>query len=229
VRIVGELRKAGVEVSRTTVAAVLRRHGLPPAPRRAGPTWAEFFRAQAKGILATDFFCVDSVLLRRYSVLFVIEVQSRVVHVLGVTANPSGPCATRVARNFASDLDDTGRGFRFLVRDRDSKFTAGFDAVFASVGIETVRTPVRSPRANAFAERVVRTIRAECLDHLLVVSQRHLEAVLAEFIGHYNDARPHRGLQLAQPVPRAPVAVPTGKVTRRDVLGGVAHEYERVA
>src|ERR1039458_2769349 len=156
----------------------LRRHGLPPAPRREGPTWSEFLSAQAKGIVATDFFHVDTVLLRRYYVLFVLE--RRVVHVLGVTTNPSGPWVTQVARNFAADLDDTGQRFRFLIRDRDTKFTASFDAVFASVGIETIRTPVRSPRANAYAERFVRTVRHECLDHLLVVSRRHLPSVLAE-------------------------------------------------
>ena len=169
-RIVGELKKLGVTVSKTSVATVLRRHGLPPAPRREGPTWSEFLSAQAKGIVATDFFHVDTVLLRRYYVLFVIELERRVVHVLGVTTNPNGPWVTQVARNFAADLDDTGQRSRFLIRDRDTKFTASFDAVFASIGIETIRTPVRSPRANAYAERFVRTVRHECLDHLLVVS-----------------------------------------------------------
>jgi transposase InsO family protein len=167
-RIVGELKKLGVTVSNASVATVLRRHGLPPAPRRAGPTWSEFLSAQAKGIVATDFFHVDTVLLRRYYVLFVIELERRFVHVLGVTTNPNGPWVTQVARNFAADLDEAGRRFRFLIRDRDTKFTASFDAVFASIGVETIRIPVRSPRANAVAERWVRTVREECLDHLLV-------------------------------------------------------------
>jgi putative transposase len=228
-RIAGELRKLGVSVSKSSVAAVLRRHGLPPAPRHEGPTWTEFLRAQAAGVLATDFFCVDTVLLRRYYVLFVIEVNSRVVHILGVTANPTGPCVTQVARNFASDLEEAGRRFRFLIRDRDTKFTTSFDAVFASIGVETVRTPIRSPRANAFAERFVRTTRTECLDHLLVVSRRHLETVLDEYIRHYNQARPHRGLQLAQPLPRPPTPITGGRVTRRDILGGIIHEYEHAA
>ena len=131
-----------------------------------------------------------------------IEIDRRRVHLLGVTANPNGPWVTQVARNFASDLEDAGRRFRFLIRDRDTKFTASFDTVLASIGIETIRTPVASPRANAFAERFVRTVRQECLDHLLVVSQRHLEAVLAEYVRHYNEARPHRGLHLDQPLPR---------------------------
>jgi putative transposase len=201
-RIVGELKKLGVTVSKTSVAAVLRRHRLPPAPRCGGPSWSQFLRAQAKGILATDFFTADSVTMRRYYVLFVIEVERRVVHLLGVTANPNGPWVAQVVRNFASDLEDAGRRFRFLIRDRDAKFTSTFDAVLASVGIEAIRTPVASPRANAFAERFVRTAREDCLDHLLVISRRHLESVLNEYIHHYNHARPHRGLHLNQPIPR---------------------------
>ena len=144
-RIVGELKKLGVTVSNTSVATVLRRHGLPPAPRRAGPTWSEFLSAQAKGIVATDFFHVDTVLLRRYYVLFVIELERRVVHVLGATTNPNGPWVTQVARNFAADLEEAGRRIRFLIRDRDTKFTVSFDEVFASIGVETIRIPVRSP------------------------------------------------------------------------------------
>jgi len=228
-RIVGELKKLGVTVSKTSVATVLHRHDLPPAPRREGPTWSEFLAAQARGTVATDFFHVDTVLLRRYYVLFVIELERRVVHVLGVTSNPNGPWATQVARNFASHLDDTGRHFRFLIRDRDTKFTASFDAVFASIGIETIRTPVRSPRANAYAERFVRTVRHECLDHLLVVSRRHLQSVLDEYVCHYNEARPHRGLHLATPLPHPVNASANGEVTRRDILGGIVHEYERAA
>jgi len=137
-RIVGELKKLGVAVSKTSVAAVLRRHRLPPAPRRSGPTWSEFLRAQAKGILAIDFFTVDRITLRRFYVLFVIEIDRRRVHLIGVTANPNGPWVAQVARNFTSELEDTGRRFRFLVRDRDTKFTATFDAVLASIGIETI-------------------------------------------------------------------------------------------
>jgi transposase InsO family protein len=230
-RIVGELKKLGVLVSKTSVATVLRRHGVPPAPRREGPTWTQFLSAQAKGIVATDFFHVDTVLLRRYYVLFVIELERRVVHVLGATTNPDGPWVTQVARNFASDLEDAGRRFRFLIRDRDTKFTVSFDEVFASIGVETIRTPIRSPRANAYAERFVRTIRQECLDHLLIVSRQHLESVLDKYVQHYNQARPHRGLHLGQPIPRSLPLPPIddGTVTRVDILGGIIHEYERAA
>ncbi len=227
-RIVGECKKLGVTVSKGSVANVLRNHGLSPAPRRAGPTWTEFLRGQAKGIVATDFFHVDSVLLRRYYVLFVIEVETRVVHLLGVTTNPSGPWVTQVARNFCSDLEDSAKRFRFLIRDRDSKFTSGFDAIFASIGVEAIKIPVRSPRANAFAERFVRTVRTECLDYLLIRSRRHIEATVNEYLRHYNQARPHRSLDLAQPIPRpAPAAGHT--INRRDVLGGIIHEYDIAA
>jgi putative transposase len=161
-------------------------------------------------------------------VLFVIEVDSRVVHLLGVTANPAMAWVIQVARNFASDLEDAGHRFRFLVRDRDTKFTASFDEVFRAIGIEAIRTPVRSPKANAFAERFVRSVREDCLDHLLIYSRRHLESVLGAYVRHYNEARPRRGRQLATPLlghdqPR------TGEICRRDILGGIIHEYHRAA
>ncbi len=227
-RIVGELRKLGIAVSKGSVANVLRRHHLHPAPRRSGPTWVEFLHAQAKGIVATDFFTVDTVLCRRYYVLFVIELERRVVHLLGVTANPNERWVTQVARNFTSALDDAGRRVRFLIRDRDTKFTACFDHVFASIGAETIRTPIRSPRANAFAERWVRTAREDCLDHVLVLSRRHLETILADYVDHFNRARPHRSLQLTPPQPPLEPTV-TGTIRRRDILGGLIHEYELAA
>ena len=197
----GELKKLGVAVSKGAVAGVLCRHGLRPAPRRQGSSWSEFLRAQATVILATDFFTVDTVALRRYYVLFVVELHSRVVDVLGVTANPGGPWVAQVARNFVADLEGHGRQFRFLLRDRDTKFAASFDTVMASAGIEVVRTPVQAPRANAFAERWVGTARRECLDNLLTVSRRHIESVLRDYVRHYNRARPHRGLHLDLPEP----------------------------
>jgi putative transposase len=196
--------------------------------RIVGPTWSEFLHTQAELVLATDFFTVDSVLLLRYYVLFVVEVKSRVVHLLGVTANPDGPWVAQVARNFVADLEESGQRFEFLLRDRDTKFTASADAVMASVGIKVVRTPVQTPVANAFAERWVRTARRECLDHLLVPSRRHLKRVLHEYVLHYNQARPHRGLDLAVPQPR-PSLEHGGPVRRHDVLGGIIHEYQRAA
>jgi transposase InsO family protein len=210
------------------VRNIISRRGLRPAPRRSGPSWTEFLRAQAAGILATDFFTVDTVWLERLYVLVVIEIKSRVVHVLGVSRHPVGMWVTQVARNLVSDLDEDGRRFRFLVRDRDTKFTRGFDEVFTSEGTEIIRTPVRSPRANAYAERWVQTARQECLDLTLVVSRRHLEHVLRSYVRHYNAARPHRGIGLLTPIARSE---PNAKavIRRHDILGGMLHEYERAA
>jgi transposase InsO family protein len=178
--------------------------------------------------LATDFFHVDSVTLKCSYVLFVIEVDSRTMHLLGVTTNPAMAWVTPVARTFTSDLEDAGRRFRFLIRDRAKKFTAAFDEVFKAIGISSIRTPVRSPKANAFAERFVRTVREDCLDHPLVYSKRHVESVLADYVRHYNEARPHRGRKLATPLAHSAQSH-TGEICRRDILGGIIHEYDRAA
>ena len=191
----------------------------------------EFCRGQAAGLLAVDFFTVDTVVFTRLYVLFVIEVQSRVVHVLGVTANPTGEWVTQVARNLVADLADRKAALRFLIRDRDAKFTASFDEVFRSEGIQVIQTPVRAPRANAYAERWVRTVRVECLDWLLVVSRRHLQRVLGIYVEHYNLRRPHRARGLATPAGPDPQDSPGTdiRVHRRDLLGGLVHEYEAAA
>jgi putative transposase len=236
-RIHGELVTLGYSVSASTVWNLLTRAGLDPAPRRTGPTWREFCRAQAHSMLACDFFHVDTVLLRRVYVFFVIEVSTRRVHVLGVTARPTGGWVTQQARNLMLELDDAERKMRFLVRDRDAKLTRAFDEVFAGAGIRVLRSPPRAPRANAFAERWIGTVRRECLDRLLIVNQRHLLAVLAEYVAHYNSHRPHQSLAQASPVPRPaleparPVSRPTTRdlVERREVLGGLIHEYRHAA
>jgi transposase InsO family protein len=230
-RIVGECRKLGVTVSATTVRKVLRRHRLGPAPRATGPSWSEFLRAQAAGTLSCDFFHVDTVTLRRIYVLFFIDLQRRMVYLAGVTAHPVGPWVTQQARNLVANLEDQGRSFRFLVRDRDSKFVGPFDEVMRSVGARVIKTPFRAPRANAFAERFVRTARAECLDWVLIRSERHAERVLREFVSHYNRERPHRGISLEVPIPYlAPLRFESGdRVERADRLGGLHHEYRLVA
>ncbi len=211
----------------------LRGAGVDPAPTRSAITWRQFLRAQAKGVLAVDFFTVDTVFLKRLYVLFVIEVATRQVHVLGVTAHPVGESVTQQARSLLRGLNDRVGRFRFLVRDRDTKFTAAFDAVLAAEGIEVLRTPVRAPRANAYAERWVGTVRTECLDWLLLVGRGHLEQVLRVYIQHYNRHRPHRALQLEAPERPARLAVvgegQEGGVLRRDLLGGLLHEYRRAA
>ena len=229
VRVQGELAKLGIRVGATSVRRVLRRHGLGPAPRR-GPTWAEFLRAQAEGILATDFFTVDTVVFKRLYVLFAIEHASRRAHLLGVTEHPGNGFVTQVARDLVGDLAETGHQVKFLVRDRDTKFTASFDEVFRSEGAEVIKAPVRAPRANALAERFVRTVRTECLDWTLVLGRRHLEAVLREYFRHYNEQRPHRGLDLGVPMGGTAPEGPAGfAVERHDVLGGLIHEYRPVA
>ena len=229
-RIRGELLKLGIRVSATTVRTILLRHGLEPAPRRGGPTWAEFLRSQAAGIWATDFFTVETIGLRTLYVLFFIELSTRHVHLAGVTEHPDSAWVTQQARNLA--IEERLSGVRFLVRDRDAKFTGPFDAVLRGEGVRVIRTPVRSPRANAFAERFVRTVRRECLDHVLIYDRRHLERVLGAYVAHYVDERPHRGLGLAVPAGIRPAqvqgATPT-LVERRDVLGGLIHEYRRAA
>jgi len=206
---------------------VLRRHGLPPAPRRDGPSWKEFLTEQAAGIVACDFFCVDTVWLKTIYVLFFIELSTRRVHLAGVTAHPNSAWVTQQARNLVMD-DHLGRT-RFLIRDRDAKYSGPFDEVFRSEGVRVIRTPIRSPKANAVAERFVETVRRECLDHVLVLGERHLERTLREYVRHYNKERPHRGLSLQTPEPRPTLNRADGEIVRVDRLGGLVHEYHRVA
>ena len=163
--------------------------------------------------------------------LFVVELSTRQVHILGVTDHPTGAFVTQVARNLVGDLADRGRSVKFLIRDRDAKFCANFDEVFRSEGIRVIKTPVRSPRANAYAERWVRTVRTECLDWLLILGHGHLERVLRHYVRHYNQQRPHRGIDLSVPVSDRPAiaAPPSLHVHRHNVLGGLIHEYHPVA
>jgi putative transposase len=197
-RIHGELAGLGHRIAASTVWSILKRAGIDPAPRRDGPSWRQFLRGQARGILATDFFCVDTLLLHRLYVLFVVEHATRRVHVLGVTANPSGAWVAQQARNFLMDLGDCAAQLSLLIRDRDSKFTSVFDAVFASESIRILRTPVRVPQANAIAERWVGTVRRELLDRILILNRRHLTAVLAEYVAHFNHE--HRSLGVSRAV-----------------------------
>lgn len=229
-RITGELAGMGQQVGASTVWAILKRAGIDPSPRRCGPTWGEFLRAQAEGILACDFFHCDTVLLTRLYCFAVVEHVTRRVHVLGVTAHPTADWVAQQARNLVMDLGDRVAQFKFLVRDRDAKFTSLFDEVFASEGIRIIKTPIRAPRANAITERWVGSLRREVLDRMLIVNARHLTRALAEYETHFNDHRPHRSLGQATPLRALPQPETSDlKVIRRDRLGGVLHEYRQVA
>jgi putative transposase len=232
-RIQGELAGLGVRIAASTVWSILQQAGIEPAPRRSSETWQQFLRAQASGIVACDFFTVETVLFRRLYALVFIELATRQVYLAGITANPTGEWATQQARNIVETFVDRAEPIRFLIHDRDSKFTAAFDEVFRFEGIRTIRTPVRAPRANAFIERWVGTVRRECLDRILIVNRRHLERVLPIYIRHYNEHRPHRSLDQRPPI-QAPLSLLQAvdvhdRVRRRDVLGGLIHEYEAAA
>ena len=231
-RIQGELLKLGYRVSASTIRRVLKALKIPPAPqRRTDTTWRQFLHTQAATMLATDFFHVDcAVTLQRLYCLFVMEVGSRYVHILGITANPDGPWTTQQIRNLLMDLEDRATGFRFLVRDRAGQFTAAFNAVLADAGIEVAKIPPRSPRANAYAERFVLTARTEITDRMLIFGERHLRTILTEYQGHYNGRRPHRSRQLRPPQPDHPATDLSWKrIRRKPVLGGLINEYERAA
>ncbi len=231
-RIQGELLKLGHRVGASTIRRVLKSLGLPPAPRRQpDSSWREFLRTQASTMLAVDLFHVDcAVTLRRLYCLSVMEVRTRYVHLVGVTAHPDGPWTTQQIRNLLMDLGDRAAEIRFLVRDHAGQFTASSDAILADVGITTVTIPPRAPRANAYAERSVRTVRAEVTDRILILGERHLRTVLTQYARHYNGQRPHRALELQPPRPDHPIADLTAtRIRHRPVLGGLINEYERAA
>jgi putative transposase len=232
-RIQGELKKLGVLVSATTIRTVLLGNGLRPAPRPASVSWRAFLRAQAPAIVATDL-SVGAVRLTTLDVLFVIELGTRRVRLVGVTDHANGPWAVQRAREPSMERErEPAEGTtvpRFLIRDRDSTLTRAFDDVLASDGIQAIKAPIRAPNANAFAERWVRTVRGACLDWVLAWGRRYPERVPGGYVRHYNDQRPRRGLALRPPRGIAPGSVPsavavTGRVRRRDRPGGLVHEY----
>jgi len=232
-RIQGELATMGVVLAPSSVWSVLRRYGVDPSPMRSGPTWAEFLSSQASSMLACDFFSVDTALLKRLYVLFFIELDTRRVYMTGVTAHPTGSWVVQQARNLTMALEDRVHPVRFLIRDRDTKFTSSFDEVFRAEGIRIIRAPVRAPRANAFAERFVGTVRRECLDRMLILGRRHLERVLAEYVVHYNEHRPHRALGQLAPLSvesAPPISDPEpSQVRSTDAVFGLIHEYALAA
>jgi len=227
-RIVGELKGLGLVVSPTSVRKVLIGAGVPPAPEREGLSWRAFLRQQAASTLACDFLTVETAFLQRIYVLFFISLATRRVEYIACTSKPDGGWAAQQARNLMMQLGDE-QPFRLLIHDRDTKFSGAFDEVFRSGEIKVIRTPVQAP--NAYAERWVRTVRADCLDRMLILGRRHLESVLRVYHRHYNEHRPRRALDLVPPDrPRpAPRATSTLHVHRRDLLGGLIHEYQAAA
>jgi putative transposase len=236
-RIQGELVGLGITLAASTVWTILRDAGIEPAPKRLEASWSEFLRQQAASILECDFLTVDTLFLKRFYVLFFIELGSRRVHLAGITSNPDGRWVSQQARNLLMQFDDDRIRPRFLVRDRDSKFTREFDEVFRSEGIRVIKAPVRAPKARAHAERWVGSARRECLDLLLIIDRRHLQHVLGSYTRHYNEHRPDRAVGQRPPFGQPP---PTGeraraevidldRVRRRDLLGGLIHEYQLAA
>jgi putative transposase len=209
---------------------ILKAAGIEPTRDRTGPTWSQFIKSQSKTIIATDFACVDTTLLKRFHVLFVIEHNTRRIHLLGITANPTGPWTTQAARNFMMRIGDR-HPFRFLIRDGAGQFTRSFDTVLAASGITAIRIPPRSPQANAFAERWVRTLRHELLDRTIIWNERQLRQLLNEYIDHYNTHRPHRGIQQRAPNDTGNVTPigPGHPIQRRTTCAGLINEYRPAA
>ncbi len=225
-RIVGELKGFGITVSATSVRKVLLEDGLQPAPERTRSSWRSFLRAQAASVLACDFLTVETAFFQRIYVLFFISLATRRLEYVACSSNPDGRWVAQQARNLVMQFGDE-HSFRFLIHDRDTKFSDAFDEVFRSEGIRVIRTPVQTPNANAQAERWVRTLRSDCLDRILILGRRHLERVLRVYRCHYNEHRPHRALDLFPPDGRDPKPLRApDRLQRRDLLGGLIHEYE---
>jgi putative transposase len=226
-RIHGEIARVGITIAASTVWTILKTAGFDPAPGRSSESWTTFLRSQAAGIVACDFFTVDTVMLRRYYVLFFIELDRRRVHFAGITKNPTGAWTTQAARNFTMRYDRT---IRFLIRDGAGQFLGAFDEVFRSDGTTIIRTPPYTPVANAYAERWVGTVRRELLDRTLVWNRRQLEQLLDEYVEHYNTHRPHRSLGQRAPNNAEVVDYRPGRpIQRQPSCGGLINEYRQAA
>ncbi len=227
-RIHGEIRRLGHRIAASTVWKILRDAGREPTPNRTGPSWSEFIASQAHALVATDFFCVDTVTLRRFHVLFFIEVDTRRVHLAGITTNPTGAWTTQAARNLTMSYD---KAIRFVIRDGAGQYTRSFDDVFAAIGGSVITIPPGAPRANAFAERWVRTVRHELLDRTLIWNQRQLRRLLEDFLAHYNNSRPHRCLLLRAPNDDSDAAVIAlvQPIQRTTTCAGLINEYRPAA
>ncbi|WP_326709994.1 MULTISPECIES: integrase core domain-containing protein [unclassified Streptomyces] len=233
-RIHGELTRLGHKMAASTMWTILNRAGIDPAPRRTGATWRQFLAAQAEHIVAVDFLHVDTINLKRIYALVMLEHGSRRAHLLGVTANPTGPWTTQAARNFLMDTGMNIAGIEFLIRDRGGQVTDAFDAVcadVADVGLRVLKSPPQAPKANAHCERFIGTLRRELLDRALILNERHLRRTLTRYLEHYNGHRPHRALsQLcpsqAEAGPPRPIDLAEHRVHRTAILGGLINEYQ---
>ncbi len=234
-RIHGELAALGIKVAASTVWEILRQHGIPPAPERQSTTWADFLRSQAKALLACDLLEVRTLKGARLYVFAVIEHTTRRIRVLDATAHPTGDWIVQLGRNLLMDLEDAGSRAQFLIRDRDSKFTAAFDALMTDAGLKVVTTGIRIPRMNPLVERWIQTCRRELLDRTLIWNQSHLLHALREYESFYNEHRPHRPLEQAAPCRPLPTPITQQAqlahlaVHRRDRLSGTLHEYQHAA
>jgi transposase InsO family protein len=234
-RVHGELLTLGVKVAASTVWEILREAGIDPTPQQTATTWAQFLRSQAETLLAADFLETITLTDTHMYVLAVVEHANRRIRTLGATAHPSAAWVTQAARNLVMDLEDAGCRVKYLIRDRDSKYPALFDAVLAGAGINVVLSGVRMPRMNAVMERWVRTCRRELLDRTLIFNQRHLLHALRQYEVFYNEHRPHQGIANVRPLALLPEPITDPyqlahlNIHRRDRLGGILHEYEHAA
>jgi transposase InsO family protein len=225
-KIQGELLKLGYTLSISSVRNALKRHRVKPAPQRSTGSWRSFLRHYKNQILACDFFTVETIWFKTIYVLFFIHLGTRKIFVSGCTTNPDTTWITQQARQVVWDLKDNDQKISFLLHDNDTKFTSSFDRVFSSEGVEIVHTPYQAPKANAYAERWVRSVREEFLDQVLIVNERHLHRVLKEYGEYYNHSRPHQGLGQHFPI-SCPSRNKEGLIRRREVLGGIIHDYYR--
>jgi putative transposase len=231
-RIVGELQQLGIAVSATAVRKLLAAAGVPPAPQRDRLSWRAFLRQHAAATLACDFFSVETVWLKRLHPLVFLSLATRRIEFVACTAKPDTAWMLQQARNVRMELDGGRQSVRFLIHDRDTKFPRAFDAIFASDGITVIRTPFQAPTANAHLERWIGTVRRECLDRILILGRRQLIQVLRVCVRYYNEHRPHRALCLwppnpiDAPLPKRDPAQVAASIYRRDLLGGLLHEYE---
>jgi transposase InsO family protein len=228
-RIEGELLKLGYTISHETVGAILRRHHIPPVPEReTSPSWRHLMTHYKEQLLACDFFTVETLFLQTIYVFTVIEIGRRRVHFAGCTTHPNSAWVEQQARQIMWELTECEPNIRFLLRDNDKKFTAAFDTVFRSEGIDVIPTPVRAPNANAFMERWIRSVREECLDKVLIINEAHLRRVMRDYVEFVNTARPHQNLDQQIPIPKTSDQG-HGLVRCRNVLDGIIHDYYRDA